>query len=146
MNPDLDWRPVIFEWNLALKDWTDLCGKYFPDSVELQQEWSELEEDMAPVLDALKCTDYKKKDLDVIDAIPYMIADIWEEIREDMENYLKYARVAFVQMLKDVLPSSDYVIDGTKELEEKVEEIKKIMIKNITLNNNAVNMGIQISL
>ena len=51
-----------------------------------------------------------------------------EEIREDMEMYLKYARVAYVQMLKDVLPSSDYVIDGTKELEEKVEEIKKIIL------------------
>ena len=51
-----------------------------------------------------------------------------EEIRKDMEMYLKYARVAFVQMLKDVLPSSDYVIDGTKELEEKVEEIKKIIL------------------
>ena len=51
-----------------------------------------------------------------------------EEIREDMEIYLKYARVAYIQMLKDVLPSSDYVIDGTKELEEKVEEIKKIIL------------------
>lgn len=51
-----------------------------------------------------------------------------EEIREDMEMYLKYARVAYVQMLKDVLPSSDYVIDGTKELEEKVEEIKNIIL------------------
>ena len=51
-----------------------------------------------------------------------------EEIREYMEIYLKYARVAYVQMLKDVLPSSDYVIDGTKELEEKVEEIKKIIL------------------
>lgn len=29
---------------------------------------------------------------------------------------------------EDVLPSSDYVIDGTKELEEKVEEIKKIIL------------------
>ena len=51
-----------------------------------------------------------------------------EEIREDMEIYLKYARIAYAQMLKDVLPSSDYVIDGTKELEEKVEEIKKIIL------------------
>lgn len=32
-----------------------------------------------------------------------------EEIRQDLEMYLKYARVAYVQMLKDVLPSSDYV-------------------------------------
>ena len=51
-----------------------------------------------------------------------------EEIRQDMEIYIKYARIAYVQMLKDILPSSDYVIDGTKELEEKVEEIIKIIL------------------
>lgn len=51
-----------------------------------------------------------------------------EEIRQDMERYLQYARAAYVQMLKDVLPSSDYVIDGTKPLEEKVEEIRRIMV------------------
>lgn len=51
-----------------------------------------------------------------------------EEIRQDMEFYIKYGRTAYVQMLKDILPSSDYVIDGTKELEEKVEEIIKIIL------------------
>ena len=51
-----------------------------------------------------------------------------EEIRQEMETYLKYARIAYVQMLKDILPSSDYVIDGTKELSEKVDEIKKIIL------------------
>ena len=51
-----------------------------------------------------------------------------EEIRHDMDMYIKYARVAYVQMLKDILPSSDYIIDGTKELEEKVEEIIKIIL------------------
>lgn len=50
-----------------------------------------------------------------------------EEIRYDMNMYLKYARVAYVQMLKDILPSSDYVIDGTKELDEKVKEILNII-------------------
>jgi len=50
-----------------------------------------------------------------------------DEIRFDMEMYLKYARVAYVQMLKDVLPSSDYVIDGTKGLEEMAEELKKVI-------------------
>ena len=45
-----------------------------------------------------------------------------------MEMYIKYARVAYVQMLNDVLPSSDFIIDGTKELEEKVEEIRKIIL------------------
>lgn len=51
-----------------------------------------------------------------------------EEIRQDMEFYVKYGRAAYVQMLKDVLPSSDYVIDGTKEIEVKVEEIIKIIL------------------
>ena len=51
-----------------------------------------------------------------------------EEIRNDMEIYLKYARIAYVQMLKDILPSSDYVIDGTKEIEHIVDEIIKIVM------------------
>ncbi len=51
-----------------------------------------------------------------------------DEIRKDLEMYLEYARVAYVQMLKDVLPSSDYVIDGTKDLKEKIEEITKIIL------------------
>lgn len=51
-----------------------------------------------------------------------------EAIRQDMENYIKYARIAYVQMLKDVLPSSDYVIDGMKELDDKVAEVMKIML------------------
>lgn len=50
-----------------------------------------------------------------------------EEIRQDMEMYLKYARIVYVQMLKDILPVSDYVIDGTKELEEKVKEIIEVI-------------------
>lgn len=45
-----------------------------------------------------------------------------------MEIYLKYARVAYVQMQKDILPSSDNVIDGTKELQEEAEEILKIIL------------------
>ena len=52
-----------------------------------------------------------------------------EEIRKDMEFYIQYARVAYIQMLKDILPSSDYVIDGMKDLEEKVNEITKIILE-----------------
>lgn len=51
-----------------------------------------------------------------------------DEIRKEMEMYLKYERIAYIQMLKDILPSSDYVIDGTKELAEKTDEIKKIIL------------------
>ena len=46
-----------------------------------------------------------------------------DEIRHDLEMYLKYARTAFIQMQKDILPSSDYVIDGTLSIDEIVNEI-----------------------
>ncbi len=46
-----------------------------------------------------------------------------DEIRDDLEVYLKYARIAFIQMQKDILPSSDYVIDGTLGVKEIVNEI-----------------------
>ncbi len=46
-----------------------------------------------------------------------------DEIRHDLEMYLKYARIAFIQMQKDILSSSDYVIDGTLSVEEIVNEI-----------------------
>ena len=46
-----------------------------------------------------------------------------DEIRQDLETYLQYARRSFVQMQKDILPSSDYVIDGALGIEEIVSEI-----------------------
>lgn len=46
-----------------------------------------------------------------------------DEIRRDLEMYLKYARISFIQMQKDILPSSDYVIDGALSVEEIVNEI-----------------------
>lgn len=46
-----------------------------------------------------------------------------DEIRHDLEIYLKYARISFIQMQKDILPSSDYVVDGTLSIEEIVNEI-----------------------
>ena len=51
-----------------------------------------------------------------------------EQIRLELEMYIKYARVAYVQMLKDILPSSDYVIDGTKEAEQMAAELKEIIL------------------
>lgn len=51
-----------------------------------------------------------------------------KEIRNDLEGYLKYARVAFIQMQKDILPSSDYVIDGTMSTESIVKNIINIII------------------
>lgn len=52
-----------------------------------------------------------------------------EEIRNDLELYLKYARIAFVQMQKDVMPSSDYVLDGTLGVDDLVEEILALLSK-----------------
>lgn len=52
-----------------------------------------------------------------------------EEIRNHLMGYLKYARMAFVQMQKDILPSSDYVIDGTMSTEYIAEEIINIILK-----------------
>lgn len=50
-----------------------------------------------------------------------------DEIRNGLKGYLDYARVAYVQMLKDIRPSSDHVIDGTKSVEEIVEEMIDIV-------------------
>ncbi len=50
-----------------------------------------------------------------------------EDIRNDLMGYLKYARIAFVQMQKDILPSSNYVIDGTMSTESIVENIINII-------------------
>ena len=46
-----------------------------------------------------------------------------DEIRRDLEIYLKYARIAYIQMQKDILPLSDYVINGTMSVDEIVNEI-----------------------
>ena len=52
-----------------------------------------------------------------------------DEIRTEMDVYLKYARIAYVQMLDAVLPSSDYVIDGSKDLESITSEIINIILE-----------------
>ena len=50
-----------------------------------------------------------------------------EEIREEMNVYLNCARIAYVQMLEAVLPSSDYVVDGSRDLDSIVNEITGII-------------------
>lgn len=50
-----------------------------------------------------------------------------DEIRADMAHYLSHARIAYLQMLRDVLPSSDDVIDGALELEEKIAAMLTII-------------------
>ncbi|MCI9321466.1 MAG: hypothetical protein HFH05_15625 [Lachnospiraceae bacterium] len=49
-------------------------------------------------------------------------------IRNELMGYIKYARIAFVQMQKDILPSSDYVIDGTMSTEDIAKEIIDIIV------------------
>ena len=49
------------------------------------------------------------------------------EIGNELEVYIRFARDAYVAMLEKVRPSSDYVIDGTKELDEKVQEIMELI-------------------
>ena len=44
-----------------------------------------------------------------------------DEIRNDLKMYLKYARIAFVQMHKDILPSSDYVIEAIHHFRIKIQ-------------------------
>ena len=51
-----------------------------------------------------------------------------DEIREEMNVYLNYARIAYVQMLKDIKPSSDYVIDGARDLEHITMELLDIIM------------------
>ena len=46
-----------------------------------------------------------------------------DAIRNEMDFYLKYARISYVHALESVLPSSDYVIDGTKALEDMIDEV-----------------------
>lgn len=50
-----------------------------------------------------------------------------DEIREDMSYYLKYARIAYEEMLNTILPNSDYVIDGSMQLDEIVKQIIDIL-------------------
>ena len=50
-----------------------------------------------------------------------------DEIRGEMAAYLRFARVAYVQMRRDILPSSDHVVDGAKDLEDIVQEIERII-------------------
>ncbi len=51
-----------------------------------------------------------------------------KKIRNDLSQYLKYSRFAFLQMQKDIMPSSDYVIEGSANTETIVENIINIIM------------------
>ena len=50
-----------------------------------------------------------------------------DEICNEMDTYLKYARTAYIQMVKNHLATCDYVIDGAKELESIINETVEII-------------------
>lgn len=50
-----------------------------------------------------------------------------DEIRTDMSFYLKYARIAYEEMLNTILPNSDYVVDGSIQLDEIIKQIMNII-------------------
>ncbi len=52
-----------------------------------------------------------------------------DEIRNEMETYLKYARAAYVQMSENPTSDYDYVIDGAKELEDIINEAMEIVLR-----------------
>lgn len=52
-----------------------------------------------------------------------------DDIRNEMDAYLKYARITYVQMQTNILPISDYVIDGASELETIVNETMEIILR-----------------
>ena len=51
------------------------------------------------------------------------------EIREELELYVKYGRIAFLETSKQVLPSADCVVDGTKPVAESIEKIMNFVSK-----------------
>lgn len=50
-----------------------------------------------------------------------------QQIREGLAHYLTFARPAFIQMQRDVLPSSDAVVDGSQSLEAIADEILQLI-------------------
>lgn len=52
-----------------------------------------------------------------------------EEICNEMETYLKYARVAYVYMSENTTSDYDYVIDGAKGLEDIIKEAMETIVR-----------------
>ena len=50
-----------------------------------------------------------------------------QKIRNELRGYLQFARMPFVQMQNDILPSSDYVIEGTADIETIVKNIVNLI-------------------
>ncbi len=52
-----------------------------------------------------------------------------DDIRNEMNTYLNSTRICYVQMLTEILPDSDYVIDGANDLEVIINDIMEIILK-----------------
>ncbi|MCM1308890.1 MAG: hypothetical protein NC223_09865 [Butyrivibrio sp.] len=52
-----------------------------------------------------------------------------DEIRNEMDTYLKHTRAAYVQMSEESTSDYDYVINGAKELENIINEAMGIVLK-----------------
>jgi len=50
-----------------------------------------------------------------------------KEILMEMEHYLSDARAAFLQMIRDVLPTADFVVDGSRTVSKITNEILSIL-------------------
>ncbi len=50
-----------------------------------------------------------------------------DDIRNEMDTYLNAARSCYLQMLTDILPNSDHVIDGANDLETIINEAMEII-------------------
>ena len=51
-----------------------------------------------------------------------------DEIRSEMDTYLNGARIAYTEMVKAHMSTSDYVIDGEKGLENIISETMEIIL------------------
>lgn len=117
-------------WNLSplIEDVCKIQNSSKCDYLLLDYPFAYRHEEMSKYID---CAIFLDTPLDIAMVRRYL-RDMREaskvDILHDMEVYLKYARVAYIQMLKDILPSSDYVIDGSRELRVNIEEISQIIL------------------
>ena len=51
-----------------------------------------------------------------------------DDIRDEMDTYLKYARTLYVQMQEEQRSSADHVIDGAKSLDDIINEVTEIVL------------------
>jgi len=116
-------------WNLAPleEDILKICAAGNCEVLLLDYPFAYLNDRIAPYIDRAVFLD-TPLDIALCRRVLRDMADAsGDEIREGMEFYMTRARLGYTQMLKDVLPSSDEVIDGTLDMEEKIEALIRII-------------------